>query len=72
MPYQKLAYWRFQARGLEILGLNNDPDYTMVKPTLKRNGLTWPQATMESIESIEKRYRIHYFPTTLLIGQTAR
>ena len=68
LPYQKLAYSRFQARGLEILGLNNDPDYTMVKPTLKRNGLTWPQATMESIESIEKRYRIHYFPTTLLIG----
>ena len=68
LPYQKLAYSRFQARGFEILGLNNDPDYTMVRPTLKRNGLTWPQATMASIEPIQKRYRIHYFPTTLLIG----
>ncbi|HET6862693.1 MAG TPA: redoxin domain-containing protein, partial [Pyrinomonadaceae bacterium] len=68
LPYQKLAYSRFQSRGFEILGLNNDPDYTQVKPTLKRNGLAWPQATMESIEPILKRYRIHYFPTTLLIG----
>jgi len=68
LPYQKLAYSRFQARGFEILGLNNDPDYTMVIPTLKRNSLTWPQATMNSIESIMTRYRIHSFPTTLLIG----
>ena len=68
LPYQKHAYSRFQARGFEILGMNNDPDYTMVIPTLKRNGLTWPQATMNSIEQLETRYRIHYFPTTLLVG----
>ena len=68
LPYQKLAYSRFQARGFEILGMNNDPDYTMVIPTLKRNGLTWTQATINSIEQLESRYRIHYFPTTLLVG----
>jgi thiol-disulfide isomerase/thioredoxin len=68
LPYQKLAYSRFQARGFEILGMNNDPDYTMVIPMLKRNGLTWPQATMNSIEQLQTRYRIHYFPTTLLVG----
>jgi thiol-disulfide isomerase/thioredoxin len=68
LPYQKLAYSRFQARGFEILGMNNDPDYTMVVPTLKRNGLSWTQATMNSIEQLQTRYRIHYFPTTLLVG----
>ena len=68
LPYQKLAYSRFQARGFEILGMNNDPDYTMVIPTLKRNGLSWTQAQMNSIEQLETRYRIHYFPTTLLVG----
>ena len=68
LPYQKHAYSRFQARGFEILGMNNDPDYTMVIPTLKRNGLSWPQATMNSIEQLQTRYRIHYFPTTLLVG----
>jgi len=68
LPYQKLAYSRFQARGFEILGMNNDPDYTLVIPTLKRNGLSWTQATMNSIEQLETRYRIHYFPTTLLVG----
>ena len=68
LPYQKTAYSRFQARGFEILGMNNDPDYTLIKPILKKHGLTWPQATMNSIEQVQTRYRIHYFPTTLLIG----
>jgi thiol-disulfide isomerase/thioredoxin len=68
LPYQKAAYSRYHARGFEILGMNNDPDYTMVTPTLRKNGLTWPQARMDSIEQIQTRYRIHYFPTTLLLG----
>jgi thiol-disulfide isomerase/thioredoxin len=68
LPYQKAAYSRFQARGFEILGMNNDPDYLPVKEWLKRNGLNWPQAQMESIRNIEVRYRIRLFPTTLLIG----
>lgn len=68
LPYHKAAYSRFQARGFEILGLNNDPDYQAIKPWLKKNGLTWPQATMNSTEQLRGRYRINYFPTTLLIG----
>jgi hypothetical protein len=48
--------------------MNNDPDYLPVKEWLKRNGLNWPQAQMESIRNIEVRYRIRLFPTTLLIG----
>lgn len=67
LPYQKLAYSRFQARGFEILGMNNDPDYTQIKPWLRRNGLVWPQATNDSIDQLQTRYRIHSFPTTLLI-----
>ena len=67
LPYQKRAYSLFQARGFEILGMNNDPDHTIIKPVLKQNGLGWPQAQMESIAELEIRYRIHSFPTTLLI-----
>jgi peroxiredoxin len=68
LPYQKAAYSRFQARGFEILGMNNDPYYEPVKEWLRRNGLNWPQAQMETIRNVEIRYRIHLFPTTLLIG----
>ena len=68
LPYQKAAYSRFQARGFEILGMNNDPEYEPVKIWLRRNGLNWPQAQMESIRNVEVRYRIHLFPTTLLLG----
>jgi len=68
LPYQKAAYSRFQARDFEILGMNNDDDSAPVKVWLQRNGLTWPQATEQSIRTIEVRYRIHSFPTTMLLG----
>lgn len=68
LPYQKEAYSRFQARGFEILGMNNDQQYEPVKEWLRRNKLAWPQAQMDSIRSIEIKYRIHLFPTTLLLG----
>lgn len=67
LPYQKAAYSRFQDRGFEILGMNNDDDPSQVKDWLKRNNLTWPQATMSSIKDVEIRYRIHLFPTSLLL-----
>jgi thiol-disulfide isomerase/thioredoxin len=68
LPYQKAAYSRYQARGFEILGMNNDDDPAMIRDSLKKNGLVWPQATLESIRDVEIRYRIHLFPTSLLLG----
>lgn len=68
LPYQKAAYSRFQPRGFEILGMNNDEDPAQIKDWLKKNGLVWPQATMASIRDLEIRYRIHLFPTSLMIG----
>lgn len=67
LPYHKFAYSRFQERGFEILGMNNDLESEPIKSWLKKNGMTWPQATRESISQLQERYRIHYFPTTLLI-----
>ena len=67
MPYQKAAYSRFQSRGFEILGIDNDPEPGQVKDWLNRNGLLWTQATMESVKDLEIRLRIHLFPTTLLL-----
>ena len=72
LPYQKEAYSRFQARGFEILGMNNDPDYSQIKSWLRKNGLVWPQATNDSIDQLQNRYRIHSFPTTLLIDPDAK
>ena len=68
LPYQKAAYSRFQARDFEILGMDNDDDPALIKPWLRKNGLNWPQATQDSIRTVETRYRIHSFPTTLLLG----
>jgi thiol-disulfide isomerase/thioredoxin len=69
LPYLKAAYSKFQPRGLEILGLNTDTDYTIenINSSMKKNGMNWTQAQFESIVSIIKAYRISSFPTTILI-----
>lgn len=69
MPYQKVAYQRYNARGFEILGMNADEaDYvSQVKSWLEKNKLDWTQATRESIMPVLRALRIHYYPTTLLL-----
>ena len=69
LPYLKLAYSRFQARGFEILGMNTDQPEMMqsLKATLKQNNLTWTQAQLDSIREVLRNYRIHLYPSTLLI-----
>lgn len=68
LPYLKAAYQRFNARNFEIIGMNDDEDTQMVKPWLKRNGLTWTQATQSSITDFRRSLRVHIFPTTILIN----
>jgi thiol-disulfide isomerase/thioredoxin len=68
LPYLKHAYQKFQAREFEIIGMNNDIDYTVVKPWLEKNGLTWTQATPDSIRDVMRALRITSFPTTILVA----
>jgi peroxiredoxin len=70
LGYLKAAYSRFQARGFEILGMNtDDPEVaSQLRGQLDKNGMTWTQATRESILDVIKSYRIHSYPTTMLVG----
>lgn len=69
LPYLRAAYSRFQARGLEIIGMNTDEPMiaSQIKGQLEKQGFTWTQATRESIVPVIKSYRIHYYPSTLLL-----
>jgi peroxiredoxin len=69
LPYLKAAYQRFQPRGFEILGMNTDDMeiLSQVKTWLEKNDLLWTQATIDSIREIIRSYRVHTYPTTLLI-----
>jgi peroxiredoxin len=69
LPYLKLAYSRFQARGFEILGMNTDQPEMIpsLKATLKQNNLTWTQAQLDSIREVIRSYRIHLYPSSLLV-----
>lgn len=70
LPYLKAAYSRFQPRGLEILGMNTDDPVTVsqIKGQMEKQGFAWTQAKRESILDVIKNYRIHLYPSTLLLG----
>jgi peroxiredoxin len=70
LPYLAAAYKRFQARGLEIVGMNTDsPEIvSQIKALLEKRGMTWPQAKLESITAAIRNLRIHSYPTTFLVG----
>ena len=70
LPYLAAAYKRFQARGLEIVGMNTDtPEIvSQIKALLDKQGMTWPQAKRESITGTIRNLRIHLYPTTFLVG----
>jgi peroxiredoxin len=74
LPYLKAAYSRFQARGLEIIGMNTDDAEIVpqVKTIMEKNGMTWPQAKRESITNVIRTLRIHSYPTTLLVDQNGK
>jgi peroxiredoxin len=64
----KAAYSRFQDRGLEILGMNTDEgDPASIKSSLDKAGMSWTQARKDSILKILRDFRIHRFPTTILL-----
>jgi peroxiredoxin len=69
LPYLRTAYVRFQKRNFEILGMNTDTDFDpkSLNDALKKNGIMWTQARLDSIKDVIRNYRIHSFPTTLLI-----
>lgn len=74
LPYLKAAYQRFQPRGFEILGMNTDDMEILpqVKTWLDKNNLRWTQATLDSIREVIRNFRIHAYPTTLLIDSEGK
>ena len=70
VPDLKAAYEKMRGQGFEILGIDfeNDDSADKVRPLLKEKGITWRNATPESIkELVEKRFRINAFPTLILL-----
>jgi peroxiredoxin len=68
-PYHLEAYKRFKGRSFEILGLDSDKNIEIVKAYLTKNGMTWPQATNDSIKQLANvTYRIQEYPSTILLG----
>lgn len=71
LPYLREANKRFQSRGLVVLGLNTDEDYTVdsMKSGLNKAGMNWTHAQFQSfVPFLRSNLRIHSFPTTFLIS----
>ncbi len=68
-PFQLEAYKRFKGRGFEILGLDSDEKIETLLGYLKKNNITWPQATNASVKQLANvTYRIQEYPSTVLLG----
>lgn len=86
IPYLKKAYETYKDKGFEILGMDNEiamqNDVTAedlakglekARSFVAANGVTWPQATTESIKSLfEKRFQIIAWPTMILLDPKGR
>jgi len=81
IPNLKAAYEKYKSRGFEVLGMDYEPlekgkdpitatkeTLEMVKKFASEKGMTWTQATPESVKDIiEKRFQIRGFPRTILL-----
>jgi thiol-disulfide isomerase/thioredoxin len=68
IPNLQDAYRKYQSRGFEILGLDNDEDFEKTKAFVAEKGIGWTQASRESIKDlITRRFRINSWPTTVLL-----
>ena len=73
IPNLKKAYEKYQSRGFEILGMVQDQDMKFVKKFAAEQGITWTNATTESISQlIDQRFRITMFPTTILLDPNGK
>jgi len=83
IPHLKTAYESFRARGLEIIGIDcEQPDATpeqrakgleRARKFVTDNGVTWPQATTESVRDLcQARFRVTAWPTILLLDPRLR
>jgi thiol-disulfide isomerase/thioredoxin len=71
LPFLLEASRRFQARNLELVGLNTDAEMTpaRLKSYLDENEMKWPQAQLESTYNLLNiQLRIESFPSTFLIS----
>ncbi|MBA3352751.1 MAG: TlpA family protein disulfide reductase, partial [Blastocatellia bacterium] len=72
-PFHLEALKRYRSRGFDILSLDTDEDIEVVKPYLKKNGITWTQARNDSIRQlVEATYRIQEYPSTILLDPNGK
>jgi thiol-disulfide isomerase/thioredoxin len=70
LPELRAARDRFRERGFEVLGMDREFSATSeaVRQLLVEKGVTWPNATPDSVKDlIDNRYRIDTFPTLILL-----
>jgi thiol-disulfide isomerase/thioredoxin len=85
VPRLKEMYAKYQPRGFEILGIDNEnagdgvtaedlkESLEKVKTFVAEKGITWTHATPESSKEIaEKRFRVSGYPTLVLLDPQGR
>jgi thiol-disulfide isomerase/thioredoxin len=73
LPDLEKAYQQLRARGLVILGMNDEKETNKVQEVLAKAGVTYPQSSGETGNAlVYKRFRIDRFPTKVLLMPNGR
>ncbi|GHV64082.1 hypothetical protein FACS1894199_01510 [Bacteroidia bacterium] len=67
MPALKALYENTDRAKLEVIGVVGRSSAEELGKMIERFGITWPQVLSDATNPIVKKYRITYYPTTLLI-----
>jgi len=68
LPSLQKAWQQFRARGLVVLGIDDDDEVAKAQALLAEKGVTFLQAAAPSgPELVNKRFRVDAFPTLALL-----
>ena len=69
IPTMRTLNDQFKLQGVEILGVNLDPDGEAVDSLIESLGLPWPNVTGSDAQQIADRYGVRSVPTVMLVNQ---
>lgn len=71
VPELEALHQKYAERGVTVIGISTDGprNYSRVRPTVKKLGMTYPVGVDED-GSIQEKYGIQAMPTTMLVDTT--
>ncbi len=67
IPQQREMVKKLKDKPFTLLGINSDPDRSVLKKRFEEKQITWPNICEGSGSAISKQYNIRGYPTTFVL-----